>query len=96
MNVFYLLFFFIIGLFFGSFFCCVGLRLAKGISFVKGHSKCDCCQHELKAKDLVPVFSYLYLRGKCRYCHKKISSLSIFIELFSFSFAPSKYGYDYL
>ncbi len=96
MNVFYLLFFFIIGLFFGSFFCCVGLRLAKGISFVKGHSKCDCCQHELKAKDLVPVFSYLYLRGKCRYCHKKISSLSTFIELFTaLLFALSYYSFGF-
>ena len=96
MNVFYLLFFFIIGLFFGFFFCCVGLRLVKGISFVKGHSKCDCCQHELKAKDLVPVFSYLYLRGKCRYCHKKISSLSTFIELFTaLLFALSYYSFGF-
>src|SRR3712207_2755294 len=42
-------------------------RLEK-LSISKGRSMCMHCGHELAAKDLVPVFSWLYLRGKCRYC----------------------------
>jgi prepilin signal peptidase PulO-like enzyme (type II secretory pathway) len=42
-------------------------------SILKGRSMCPDCQHELVAKDLVPVLSWLSLRGKCRYCAKPIS-----------------------
>jgi leader peptidase (prepilin peptidase)/N-methyltransferase len=42
-------------------------------SILKGRSMCPDCRHELAAKDLVPVFSWLSLRGKCRYCGKPIS-----------------------
>lgn len=38
------------------------------LSIQKGRSMCTHCKHELAAKDLVPVLSWLYLRGKCRYC----------------------------
>jgi prepilin signal peptidase PulO-like enzyme (type II secretory pathway) len=41
-------------------------------SMMHGRSMCSNCHHELAAKDLVPVLSWLYLRGKCRYCHKPI------------------------
>ncbi len=44
----------------------------KELSIVSGRSICPHCRHELAVKDLVPVFSWLSLRGKCRYCHKKI------------------------
>ena len=56
---------------------------------------CPSCKHELKILDLIPVFSWLYLRGKCRYCHKPISGHYPLIELIttlililSFSFWP--------
>jgi leader peptidase (prepilin peptidase)/N-methyltransferase len=42
------------------------------LSIVKGRSMCSHCHHPLAAKDLIPVFSWLALRGKCRYCHKPI------------------------
>jgi leader peptidase (prepilin peptidase)/N-methyltransferase len=42
-------------------------------SILKGRSMCPDCRHELAAKDLVPVFSWLSLRGKCRYCGRPIS-----------------------
>ena len=61
------------GLFFGSFLNCVGIRIARGENFVKGRSHCMKCGHDLAAKDLVPVFSWLFLKGKCRYCGEKIS-----------------------
>ncbi len=43
------------------------------VSVWKGRSACPGCQHQLAAKDLVPVLSWLALKGKCRYCHKPIS-----------------------
>lgn len=49
------------------------LQRLKDLSISKGRSMCVDCGHELAAKDLVPVLSWLYLRGKCRYCHKAIS-----------------------
>jgi leader peptidase (prepilin peptidase)/N-methyltransferase len=42
-------------------------------SILKGHSMCPDCEHRLVAKDLVPVFSWILLKGKCRYCKKPIS-----------------------
>src|SRR6185312_6793384 len=48
-----------------------------------GRSHCMHCKHELAAKDLVPLFSYVYLGGKCRYCRQKISRRYFYIELFT-------------
>lgn len=42
------------------------------LSIQKGRSMCTKCKHELAAIDLVPVLSWLYLGGKCRYCHQSI------------------------
>lgn len=79
----YLVCFFILGLFFGSFFAVVGIRLGREEGFVTGKSHCDHCHHPLAWYDLIPLFSYLSLHGKCRYCKAKISPLLYFIELFT-------------
>lgn len=50
-------------------------------SIFTGRSMCPSCKHTLSAKDLVPVFSWLSLKGKCRYCHKKISKQYPAVEL---------------
>lgn len=50
------------------------------LSMLKGRSMCSNCHHELAVKDLVPLFSWLWLKGKCRYCHKRIMD-SPLIEL---------------
>lgn len=42
------------------------------LSILRGRSMCPHCRHELAAKDLVPVLSWIGLRGRCRYCHHKI------------------------
>ena len=55
MNLIYLVFFFLLGLVMGSFFCVVGLRLARKENFVTGRSYCDSCYHELYPKDLIPL-----------------------------------------
>ncbi|MCA9332319.1 prepilin peptidase [Candidatus Saccharibacteria bacterium] len=46
---------------------------SKKLSITKGRSMCPNCKHELAAKDLIPVISWLSLFGKCRYCKKQIS-----------------------
>lgn len=63
----------IVGAVFGSFLNCTAWRIAHGEPFTKGHSRCPKCGHELSAKDWIPIFSWLFLGGKCRYCKEKIS-----------------------
>lgn len=67
------IFVFIIGLFIGSFLNCVSCRIFLEEDFIVKKSYCPNCQHKLSALDLVPVFSFLLLKGKCRYCQNKIS-----------------------
>ncbi|HSX30215.1 MAG TPA: prepilin peptidase [Candidatus Saccharimonadales bacterium] len=61
-----------LGLCFGSFVNAFVFRLHAGKDWVRERSACLSCHHTLAPYDLVPVFSWLYLRGKCRYCHKPI------------------------
>ena len=58
----------------GSFLNCVAMRVLSGESVVKGRSHCMSCGHRLGALDLIPLLSWLLLRGKCRYCGSKISA----------------------
>ena len=74
-------FVFILGLLVGSFLNVVIFRLHRGESFISGHSKCLFCGHKLKARDLVPLFSYLFLKGHCRYCKQKFSGQYFLVEL---------------
>lgn len=69
-------FIFIIGTCFGSFIECMTQRTVIHES-VYGRSHCDYCGHTLHTLDLIPIISYLFLKGKCRYCHHllKISLL---------------------
>jgi prepilin signal peptidase PulO-like enzyme (type II secretory pathway) len=70
---FFYIFIFLFGLTVGSFLNCVIYRLGTGESFLKGRSHCPHCKHILSWRDLIPVLSFLILKGKCRYCHQKIS-----------------------
>ena len=45
----------------------------EALSIAKGRSMCTHCGHQLSAKDLVPVLSWVYLRGRCRYCKQPIN-----------------------
>jgi prepilin signal peptidase PulO-like enzyme (type II secretory pathway) len=67
------LFVFILGLCIGSFLNCVIYRLENKKNFLKGRSFCPKCKHQLSWVDLFPIFSFLFLKGKCRYCKIKIS-----------------------
>ncbi|MEG0258618.1 MAG: prepilin peptidase [Lysinibacillus sp.] len=69
------------GLVLGSFFNVVGLRVPKKESIVRPPSHCTTCNRQLTALDLIPVLSYIFLRGKCRGCGQKIAWIYPFMEL---------------
>ena len=83
MEIVYAVFFMIVGLVFGPFFNVVGIRVPKRESIVSPPSHCEKCKRRLTAIDLVPVFSYLFLRGKCRNCGAKIGFFHPIMELLS-------------
>ncbi len=62
----------LLGLFVGSFLNVCIDRLPKGQSIIIPPSHCFACNHKLGVRDLVPLFSYLWLRGRCRYCRAAI------------------------
>jgi len=65
--------FFLLGLIIGSFLNAWIFRLRAGESVAAGRSKCPHCQRILAFYDLVPIVSFMLLKGKCRYCQKPIS-----------------------
>lgn len=71
---------FIFGASIGSFVQVIATRLYVA-PITKGRSKCLACGETLKAKDLVPVLSYLFLGGKCRYCKSKYGVSALIIEI---------------
>ncbi len=73
MIIYFFIVSFIFGLIFGSFGNCWAWRIVHHESVVKGRSHCAVCNHELGALDLIPLFSWIFLKGKCRYCGEKIS-----------------------
>ncbi|MGG0667486.1 prepilin peptidase [Lederbergia citrisecunda] len=91
MNIVWVILFFVYGIIFGSFFNVIGLRVPKKESIVSPPSHCKTCNRRLHLLDLIPIFSYVALKGKCRGCGQKISSVYPFIEfvtgaLFAFSY----------
>lgn len=76
-------FVFLLGLEIGSFLNCVIYRIGKNESFLRGRSFCPHCKHILAWKDLIPILSFLVLRGRCRYCQKKISLQYPLVEIFT-------------
>lgn len=95
----YGLLYFIIGICIGSFANVVIFRVPKGESIVFPNSHCTSCGSELKPYDLIPIISYIIIRGKCRYCGERISikypiTEAIFGLLFLLAYL--KYGNGYL
>ncbi|MCH8979295.1 MAG: prepilin peptidase [Armatimonadetes bacterium] len=65
----------------GSFLNVVIYRLPRGLSIYRpANSFCPACKHQLTGPDLVPLFSWLFLRGKCRHCGGRISSRYFLVE----------------
>lgn len=70
-----------LGLCLGSFVNALVWRVHHKKDWVRARSQCTHCGHQLSAQDLIPVFSWLYLRGRCRYCKKPISIQYPTVEL---------------
>jgi prepilin signal peptidase PulO-like enzyme (type II secretory pathway) len=81
-----------LGLIFGSAINAMVWRLYVGRSWVKGRSICPECEHVLSAVDLVPVVSWLMLRGRCRYCRAPIKDHPIVEIVTGLAFALSAYA----
>ena len=98
MNSYILFLVAVLGLCLGSFYNVVILRSLSNESIVFPPSKCPKCQTSLKPWHNIPVFSYIFLRGKCAFCKEKISIQYPLIELLTmFLFAASflKFGLEW-
>ena len=74
---------FIIGTLFGSFFTLATYRIPLGQDITHKRSYCPNCNHRLEFLDMIPIFSYIFLGGKCRYCKQKIKPRYLLFEIFS-------------
>lgn len=82
-EIFLLILIFIMGAYFGSFYTLAVYRLPLRLDITHKHSFCPNCNHKLGILDLVPIFSYVILGGKCRYCKKKIKPRYCILECLS-------------
>ena len=78
--IFYVIIF-ILGCCCGSFLNCVIYRLSTNQSFLRGRSFCPSCKHRLGFFDLIPILSFIILKGKCRYCGQRISIQYPLVEI---------------
>ena len=86
---------FVFGAVIGSFLNVVILRIPKDESILFPASHCFSCQNKLKPWHNIPLFSWIFLRGQCSFCHSKISLQYPLVELFSgliFSALAFKFG----
>lgn len=98
MNIYIMIIYYLLGSSLASFYGVVATRLPENKSIVKPGSHCDYCSHKLSWYELIPVFSYLFLRGKCRKCHKKLPIYEPIMEFITgllFAGAFYYYGYSY-
>lgn len=83
MNTILYITIFIIGAFFGSFYTLAVHRIPKRQDITHTHSYCPNCDHKLGFLDLFPIFSYIFLGAKCRYCKQKIRPRYFILEILS-------------
>ncbi len=98
MEAVYLIGFFLVGTVLGSFYNVLGLRVANHESIIRPRSHCEKCGHVLEWFELIPIFSFIFLNGKCRNCRTKLSWLYPFSEMFCgllFSLSYYSYGFSW-
>lgn len=80
--------FFCLGICLGSFTTALVYRIPRKLNWTTDRSRCTSCHHALGVLDLVPIFSWVFLRGKCRHCGARVSIRYPLIELgFGLTFA---------
>jgi leader peptidase (prepilin peptidase)/N-methyltransferase len=87
----------LLGIAVGSFLNVCIDRLPKNQSLITPPSHCSSCQKRLSLADLIPVFSYLWLRGRCRYCQAPIPIRILWVEIATgavFAFLYWHYGFS--
>lgn len=95
----YILYFylFLVGVFVGSFLNVCIYRIPRGKSIVFPPSFCPSCSTPLKAFELIPIISFILLKGRCRYCNTRISFQYPFVETITgviFVLIFKKYGFS--
>ncbi len=83
MEIIFGILIFIMGTVFGSFFTLAVYRIPLGIDITHKRSFCPKCNHRLEFIDLIPIFSYIFLKGKCRYCGEKVRIRYLLLEVLS-------------
>jgi len=98
MELYFIIVLFILGTVFGSFFNVVGYRLPRGESISYPPSHCPKCDYRLRIWELIPIFSFIFLKGRCSKCQNKIAPFyTIFEFLTGVLFAGSfwVFGFSY-
>lgn len=96
MKLYYCVLFFVLGSVLASFYGVLAIRAPQNKSIVKPRSHCDSCHHVLSWYELIPIFSYLFLRGKCRKCKKNLPVYEPIVEfLTGFLFLASYLYFDF-
>lgn len=81
MNIILYIIIFIMGSVFGSFLTLATYRIPLNEDITHKHSYCPKCNHKLSFLDMIPILSYICIKGKCRYCKAKISPRYFIIEI---------------
>jgi leader peptidase (prepilin peptidase)/N-methyltransferase len=81
MEAGFIVIFVLLGMLVASFLNVCSDRLPVGESIVYPPSHCPACQRRLAVKDLIPIFSYLWLHGRCRYCRAPIPKRVLWVEI---------------
>lgn len=82
-NIILYILIFCIGTLFGSFFTLAVYRIPLGKNITRERSFCPNCNHKLSFLDMIPILSYIFLKGKCRYCKQKIRARYLLLEILS-------------
>ena len=72
---------FMLGTIAESFTETVAYRKIRQENYITGRSHCEHCDHQLSGFDLLPIVGYVLLKGRCRYCHQKISWIHPLLEV---------------
>lgn len=74
---------FLLGACVGSFLNVVIVRTHEGTSMIRGRSHCPACHKQISARDLIPIFSFFALKGRCRNCQARMSLQYPLVEFFT-------------